>query len=150
MGTSGIPKTLRKSPASADDHREGGLGEGDRGSRGANGLPESQCPDLVDGVIGCDVDGTEDVGVIGRRYPMGEVDAHGVVVALPQGVVDVIGPVETPDVGDRGHQAEDGREDDDGDDGDKAVADRLEVLVAGDRVEKGLALFDGGDELLHA
>ena len=77
-------------------------------------------------------------------------DAHGVVVALPQGVVDVVGPIETPDVGDRGHQAEDGREDDDGDDGDKAVADRLEVLVAGDRVEKGLALFDGGDELLHA
>ena len=77
-------------------------------------------------------------------------DAHGVVVALPQGVVDVIGPIETPDVGDRGYQAEDGREDDDGDDGDKAVADRLEVLVAGDRVEKGLALFDDGDELLHA
>ena len=33
-------------------------------------------------------------------------DTHGVVVALPQGVVDVIGPVETPDVGDRGYQAE--------------------------------------------
>ena len=89
--------------------------------------------------------------MLGRGGSAGDgQDAHGVVVALPQGVVDVIGPVETPDVGDRGYQAEDGREDDDGDDGDKAVADRLEVLVAGDRVEKGLALFDDGDELLHA
>ena len=89
--------------------------------------------------------------VLGRGGGAGDgQDAHGVVVALPQGVVDVIGPVETPDVGDRGYQAKDGREDDDGDDGDKAVADRLEVLVAGDRVEKGLALFDDGDELLHA
>ena len=85
--------------------------------------------------------------MLGRGGGAGDgQNAHGVVVALPQGVVDVIGP----DVGDRGYQAEDGREDDDGDDGDKAVADRLEVLVAGDRVEKGLALFDDGDELLHA
>ena len=89
--------------------------------------------------------------VLGRGGGTGDgQDAHGVVVALPQGVVDVIGPVETPDIGNRGYQAEDGREDDDGDDGDKTVADRLEVLVAGDRVEKGLPLFDDGDELLHA
>ena len=89
--------------------------------------------------------------MLGRGGGAGDgQNAHGVVVALPQGVVDVIGPVETPDVGDRGYQAKDGREDDDGDDGDKTVTDRLEVLVAGDRVEKGLALFDDGDELLHA
>ena len=51
--------------------------------------------------------------MLGRGGGAGDgQDAHGVVVALPQGVVDVIGPVETPDVGDRGYQAKDGREDD--------------------------------------
>lgn len=80
--------------------------------------------------------------VLGRGGGTGDgQDAHGVVVALPQGVVDVIGPVETPDVGDRSYQTEDGREDDDGDDGDKTVADCLEVLVAGDRVGKRAGLF---------
>ena len=89
--------------------------------------------------------------VLGRGGGAGDgEDAHGVVVALPQGAIDVLGPVEAPDVGDGGHEAEDGREDDDGDDGDKAVADRLEVLVAGDRVKEGLSLLDGCDELLHA
>ena len=88
--------------------------------------------------------------VLGRGRGAGDgQDAHGVVVALPQGVVDVIGPVETPDVGDGGHEAEDGREDDDGDDRDEAIADGLQVLVARDRVEEGLALLDRCDELLH-
>ncbi len=89
--------------------------------------------------------------VLGRGGRAGDgEDAHRVVVGLPQPAVELLGPVEAPDVGDGRDQAEDGREDDDGDDRDKAVANGLEVLVARDRVEEGLALLDGRDELFHA
>ena len=89
--------------------------------------------------------------VLGRGCRAGDgQDAHRVVVGLPQHAVEVLGPVEAPDVRHCRDQAEDGREDDDGDDRDKAVADGLEVLVARDRVEEGLALLDGRDELFHS
>ena len=46
-------------------------------------------------------------------------------------------------------EQEDARHDDDGHDGDEAVANRLEVLVARDGVEEGLALLDQCNEPFH-